>query len=237
MPWNRLFVAGTVAFLGLRQAPRNRTTSALTTLGRRAWRYGLVSLVLIVGALSGCGTRPTQGGMMEQALKLVGLEAVEVPAEMKAAREAVAKLAPPSTLKVRLHAGDQLNSKTPGKSLSLVVKVYKLSGYEHFMQLGYDAFTQPQLRSEDVLSSREVILLPGQRYEVEEALPMGTTHLAVVALFAAPEEFRWRFVFDTRQVAAHGITLGAHRCALSVAQGLPIGSPPEALRLAGTTCR
>lgn len=175
--------------------------------------------------------------MVEKALKLVGLEAVEVPEELKAAKEAAAKLALPLSMHVRIHAGDQLNSAGPGRALSLVVKVYKLNGYEHFMQLPYDAFTQSQLRSEDILSTREVVLLPGQRYEVQEPLPSGTTHLAVVALFAAPEEFRWRFVFDTRQSTKHGITLGAHRCALSVAQGLPVGSSPETLRLAGTTCR
>ncbi len=118
-----------------------------------------------------------------------------------------------------------------------MVKVYKLKGLDQFMQLPYDNFAQSQLRSEDVISTRELILLPGQRYEVEELLPIGTTHLAVVALFATPEEARWRFVFDTRQSAKHGITLGAHRCALSVAQGMPIGSPAEALRLAGTACR
>lgn len=191
----------------------------------------------LVSLLAACGTRPSQGGMIDHALKFVGLEAVDVPADIKAGKEAAAKLALPSTVRLRLHAGDQLNTKSPGNPLSVVVKIYKLKGYEHFVQLGYDAFTQPQLRSDDVLSSRELILRPGQRYEVEEPLPAGATQLAVVALFAAPEEFRWRFVFDTRQTSGQGITLGVHRCALSVAEGSPVGSPVEALRLAGTTCR
>lgn len=204
-----------------------------------AWAHliSTVALCLSAALLASCGTRPAQGGMVEHALKLVGLEAIEVPAEIKAAKEAAAKLAPPSTIKLRIHAGDQLNSRIPGRALSVVVKIYRLKGYEHFMQLGYEAFAQPQLRSDDVLSSRELILLPGQRYEVEEPLPPGTSHLAVVALFAAPEEFRWRFVFDSRQAATQGITLGAHRCALSVADGTPVGSPLETLRLAGTACR
>lgn len=174
---------------------------------------------------------------MEKALKLVGLETVEVPAELKAAKEAAAKLAPPSSVALRIHAGDQLNSAVPRRPLSLVVKVYKLRSHEQFMQLPYDAFAQAQLRSEDVIAAREVVLLPGQRYEVQEPLPSGTTHLGVVALFATPEEFRWRFVFDIRQSAEQGITLGAHRCALNVTQGAAVGSPPESLRLAGATCR
>ena len=175
--------------------------------------------------------------MVEQALKLVGLETIETPAEIKAAKEVAAKLAPPPSMPIRIHAGEQLNSMRPGRALSLVMKVYKLKSHEQFLQLPYDAFTQPNLRSEDVISTRELILLPGQRYEVEELLPPGTTHLGVVALFASPEEFRWRFVFDARQSAKQGITLGAHRCALSVAQGTPLGSPPETLRLAGSSCR
>ena len=197
----------------------------------------LALLFLVCCAIGACGTRPAQGGMVEMALKLVGLEAVEVPAEVKAAKEAAAKMAAPLTLPLRIHASDQLNSATAGRALPLVLKIYKLKDYEQFKILTYDALSQSQVRSEELISSREVILLPGQRYEAEEPLPQGTTHLAVVALFAAPEENRWRFIFDTRQSAKQGITLGAHRCALSVAQGIPQGAAPEALRLAGTSCR
>jgi hypothetical protein len=33
------------------------------------------------------------------------------------------------------------------------------------------------------------------------------------------------------------VTLGVHGCALSVATGDPIDTPPEALRLAGVVCK
>lgn len=214
--------------------PRSKKP-AMPKKAARAFGAGL--LLIACCAISGCGTRPAQGGMAEMALKLVGLETVEAPEEIKAAKEAAAKLAAPLTLPLRIHASDQLNSASSGRALPLVLKVYKLKGYEQFKRLTYDALAQNPVRSEELISSREVILLPGQRYEAEEPLPLGTTHLAVVALFAAPEENRWRFIFDTRQSAKQGITLGAHRCALSVAQGTPQDTPPEALRLAGSTCR
>lgn len=195
------------------------------------------ALVLGAGVLAACGTRPIQGGMVEQALKLVGLQAEAVSEAAKAGKEAAADLTPIPSVQLRIHAGEQLNSANRGQALSLVLKLYKLKTYEDFARRPYDAFTRSEPLSDDVIASREVVLLPGQRYEVNEPLPQGSNYLGVVALFAKPEEFRWRFVFDARQAAKQGITLGAHRCALSVAQGLPVDSPPEALRLAGTSCR
>jgi type VI secretion system protein VasD len=197
----------------------------------------LASSLVLCCLTSACGTRPTHGGVIDKALQFVGLESAETPLDTKAIREAADKFKPATSMSVRVHAGDQLNSTTTGKSLSLVLKIYKLRSYEQFSQLPYEAFTHPQIRNEDVISTREVILLPGQRYEVEEPLSPERAYLGVVALFAAPEGYRWRFVFDAQKSAKQGITLGAHRCALSVSQGTPINTAPESLRLAGSTCR
>ena len=85
--------------------------------------------------------------------------------------------------------------------------------------------------------SRELVLAPRQRHEVIETVTPEASHVAVVALFRAPAEPRWRFVFDARAAARTGITLGLHGCAMSVAEGPVIDAAPETLRVAGVHCR
>lgn len=163
---------------------------------------------------------------------------MEAPAAAPAVSPEMLKaLTSPTKIPLRIHASDRLNSDGANRPLSLVVKIYKLRGYEDFMRAPYTSFAQAPYAHEEVISSRELVLLPGQRYEVEESLPKNVSHLAIVALFKSPEEYRWRFVFDVASSAKEGVTLGAHQCALSVSQGETVGSPPEASRLAGTVCR
>jgi type VI secretion system protein VasD len=204
---------------------------------------------LLCAWLSACGTTPPGEGLLDKALGMVGLQKLEPPAppaapampaitpEMLKALVTPAPAPPPTKIPLRIHASNQLNSDGAKRPLSLVVKIYKLKGHEEFMRAPYASFTQASLSQEEVVSSRELVLLPGQRYEVEENLPKNVTHLGVVALFKSPEAYRWRFVFDVASSTKEGVTLGAHQCALSVSQGETVGSPAEFKRLAGTVCR
>ena len=185
--------------------------------------------------ISACSSAPAGSGLLDKTLGLVGLQKIESPTTVPLSAE---MLKPPSPTKVslRIHASDLLNSDGTKHPLSLVVKIYKLKSYEEFLRTPYTSFSQAHYSQEDVISTRELVLLPGQRYEVEENLPKDVGYLDVVALFKSPEESRWRFVFDVAGSAKEGITLGAHQCALSVSQGETIGSSAEARRLAGTVC-
>lgn len=89
---------------------------------------------------------------------------------------------------------------------------------------------------DEVVEVREVVLAPGERHEAVEAMPEGATHIAVVALLRSPDPQRWKFVFDARDAARTGLVIGLHACAMSVAQGAPLGVPPEARHLAGMRC-
>lgn len=201
--------------------------------GRGALFAGVIAAV---GLLGGCGTTSPGGGLLDKTLGLVGLQTVDSAAATPISPELL-KPAAPTKMPLRIHASDQLNSDGAKRPLSLVVKVYKLKAYEDFMRAPYDAFAQAPYKGDEVVSSRELVLLPGQRYEVEEALPKDATYLGVVALFKSPEAYRWRFVFDLASSAKAGVTLGAHQCALSVSQGETVGSASETRRLAGTVCR
>lgn len=211
-------------------------TKALGGRLRHSRHRPLTAGLLLATALGGCGTNPAGDGLLDKTLGVIGLQKMERPSPAPLTPELLQAIAP-TKIPLRIHASNQLNSDGATRPLSLVIKIYKLKDHEEFLHATYKSFSQGAYTHDDVISSREVVLLPGQRYEVEESLPRGTTHLAVAALFRSPDELRWRFVFDVKTNAKQGVTVGAHQCALSVAQGVPVGSPPEAQRLAGTVCR
>jgi type VI secretion system protein VasD len=198
-------------------------------------------------ALSGCASN----GIVDKSLELVGLKKPEAPAmptelpagtsgDLPTLNGQMPSLASQRQIALRIHAGQVLNSDPGGRSLALVVRIYKLRGTSQFTQFTYPMFagsgTDKPLQGDDVISAKEIVLVPGQKYEMVEPMPRDATHLAVVALFRSPDSQRWRFVFDARAATKTGITLGAHGCALSVAVGEPVGAQPDALRLAGVQC-
>lgn len=207
-----------------------RTPLTRALVRARAW----LGICLLTGLLSACSTQKS-GGLLDKTLELVGLQTIDGSAEAPKKAD-LQKLMGPTRVPLRIHASEHLNSDGSQRALSLVVKIYKLKAHEDFLRAPYAAFVDGQYKADDLLSSREVVLLPGQRYEVEESLPSSATHLGIVALFRSPEPLRWRFVFDLAS-SKDGITLGAHQCALSVSQGDTVGSTPETRRLAGTVCR
>lgn len=187
----------------------------------------------LLAACSGCSSPLVQKG-----LELTGLSAPAVPPE--AAVSAQGTTQQPRQVTLRIHAGEKLNVNNELRSLSVVVRIYKLKRLESFSAAPYSAFGQPAAEGAafggDVVEAREVVLTPGQRHEVVETVPPEAGYLAVVALFRSPAESRWRFAFDTRAAAKTGVTLGVHGCAMSVAEGAPVGAPIEAVRLAGVSC-
>lgn len=195
------------------------------------------ALYLLAGALlsacSGCSSPLVQKG-----LEVTGLSAPAIPPDASAVTQANAPQ--PRKVTLRIHAGEKLNVNNELRSLSVVLRIYKLRRLESFSSAPYSAFGQPAAETAtfggDVVETREVVLTPGQRHEVIETLPPEAGYLGVVALFRSPAESRWRFAFETRAAARTGVTLGVHGCAMSVAEGSPVGTPIEAVRLAGVSC-
>ena len=196
------------------------------------------ALVSACIALGGCASSSSGGGLLDKALEAVGLSK---PAAPEMSPESLAALKQPKKITLRVHAGEVLNTDANGRSLSLVARIYKLRSSAAFLQAPYDSFkdsaSEKQALSNDIVEVREVVLTPGQKYEVVETMPNEASHLAVVALLRAPDPQRWKFIFETKDAARTGVTLGAHACALSVAQGEPLSAPQEVRRLAGMQCR
>jgi type VI secretion system protein VasD len=134
--------------------------------------------------------------------------------------------APPPTeqkLPLRIFTAQNLNAGQGTKALALVVKVYHLRSLDRFEQTPFDSFLDPDKTraalGDDLIDSREVLLLPSQHYVSTEHMPLDTRYLGFVALFRAPAAHRWRFAYDVKRSTTTGITLGVHACAMSSTAG------------------
>ncbi|WP_394387777.1 type VI secretion system lipoprotein TssJ [Roseateles sp. BYS87W] len=192
--------------------------------------------IALAGLVSGCGS--LGGDAMDKTLQAIGLQKPPVADSLKDVP------LPPThrNVTLRLHAGAILNTDPSGRPLATVVRVYRLKNTDSFLQSPYESFhsdtsSKPPPYMQDVIDVRELVLTPGQSAESIEKLGMDVGAIGVVALFRAPQTNRWKFVFDAKQAANSGITLGLHGCAMSVAQGQPLGAAPELLRVAGVRCQ
>lgn len=172
------------------------------------WRSPIVTLALL--ALGGCAA----GSIASTALEMVGIrKPVELPDVQK----------PPRTVAIRLHASPNLNTDADGRPLAVVARIYKLRQNAAFEQAAFDGFlnahNERELLGNDLLEVKEVMLIPGQRYEISEKVTREAYYIGVVALFRAPAERRWRLAFNAADAEKSGITIGLHACALSVGAG------------------
>lgn len=121
----------------------------------------------------------------------------------------------------------------------LVVRVYALKDPTSFEQAPFDTFTDPQKEKStlgaDLLSVREVTLIPGQRYSATEKVSREAQALGIVALFRDPAMQRWKFAFDPAKSEKSGIMVGLHNCAMTVTNGTVIapeqGMPSQPLNM------
>lgn len=169
-------------------------------------------------ALGGCAA----GSIAGMAMELAGIrKAPELPDAQK----------PPRQVPIRLHAGANLNAGPGDQPLAVATRIYKLRQAAAFERAPYLGFLDPQREREllgaDLLEVREVLLFPGQRYEVVERVSREAYYIGVVALFRNPAEQRWRLAFGATEAEKSGVTVGLHACALSA------GSMP----LAGLRCQ
>lgn len=219
---------------GVAQVAFRRTATDMDTQLFASSFARFVTAVGIAAGLAGCATS-SSGGLADSTLEMFGLRKTEIPDEAK-----TAMTPQPKKISLRIHAGEQLNTDPQKRSLSIVVRIYKLRSANAFLATPYKSFgsaeTEKPAFGGDLIDVRELVLTPGQRYEVLETMPLEAHHIGVVALFRAPSEGRWRFAFDSKQAEKTGVTVGVHGCAMSVAAGSPEGAPPETLRLAGVSC-
>jgi type VI secretion system protein VasD len=166
---------------------------------------------LLMAVLCGCGAGGTIAGAV---LQVAGLQR---PPEMPEAQK------PPRNVTIRLHAAATLNGGDNGPPLALVARIYKLRQAEAFERVSYEGFTslhaERELLGPDLLEVKEVLLIPGQRYEVTEKVSRDAGYVGVVALFRQPDGQRWRAAFPVLDAEKAGITIGLYGCSMTVGQG------------------
>lgn len=182
-------------------------------------RLAHVIVIAAVGILSlsvqGCagGAAGALGVVANVALQAAGLKDRGPP--------------PPKMIPLRIHAGFNLNSDDEGQGFAVVTRIYKLRDAGAFMSAPITAFGNP-MRERDALGDsmlevREIVLTPGQRIESSERMTSEMAYLGIVVLFRSPAPERWRVAFSQSDIEKSGVTLGAHGCALSVAEGKVYG--------------
>ena len=92
--------------------------------------------------------------------------------------------------------------------------------------------------AEELVSVREITLLPGKAYDLTLKIPGDATTIGVVGMFRTPYSGRWKLAFDSKQSMDGGITIGAHACAFSASKGVLINEiSAESVRsLVGIQC-
>ena len=202
----------------------------------RRFHYAPLAAPLILGmALSGCA----QVSALQAAGTAVGavLEATGITKKENIDLSKISR-----DLPIKIYAGDQLNLTSNGKPLSLVVKIYVLRSPEHLKTLTYQQITsadgEKEALGEELVSVREIVLLPGKMYDGILKVPGDATTIGVVGMFRAPYQSRWKLGFESKLSFDGGITIGAHACALSASKGsLDFDISPESARsLVGLQC-
>jgi type VI secretion system protein VasD len=220
-------------------------------MSRREIGLWLAIALLMAGCASGPGLPGTSAGasaetgaaaapeagvagllasIRDKALEATGLKAPEAPDSAL----------PDRRIRWRLHASTSLNVTPQGHSLALLTRVYRLRSPDSFLQAPQAVFGDPVREKEalgdDLVSVREVQLLPGQLHETVDKLPRDIGHVGIVALYRHPARGRWRFAFKAAEAEFSGLQIGAHACALSVQTGQPAGLPPDSMRSVAVPC-
>jgi len=177
------------------------------------------------------------GAMKDKALEAIGLKKPEPKIQMPAVPDSAL---PDRTIHWRVHASPSLNITESGESLAVVLRVYRLKSPDAFMSAPMDTFGEPakerQALESDLLSVRELLLIPGQRHELHERVPRTAGYIGVVAQFRQPAAGRWRYAFHAAQAERSGLHIGVHACALSVQQGEPVGVSSADARQVAVRC-
>ncbi|OFA01239.1 type VI secretion lipoprotein [Janthinobacterium sp. HH107] len=176
----------------------------------------LLQALLLTGCAGGA-----LGTLANAALQMAGV--AKPPPELPDAQQ------PPRNVSIRLHAAQRLNTDADGRPLALVARIYKLRQSAAFEQAPYDSFLDAQREKAalgaDLMEVKEVLLVPGQRYEVQEKVSKEAYFIGVVALFRAPATQRWRATFAAADAERSGITVGLHACALSISGTSTLSAP------------
>lgn len=142
----------------------------------------------------------------------------------------------PRKYSVKADADGSLNRDNGGKSLSVVVRVYQLSGAKEFQKLTFDTLASGRPESEflgnELLAMTDLMLVPGAEMTIAEPMVDNVKNIGIVAFFRKPDSHYWRYLFDAEAVRKEGLNFRAQDCYIVPVgiKPLPIPGQPENAR-------
>lgn len=132
---------------------------------------------------------------------------------------------PPKTISVRVDTASNLNADAQGNGLSVILRIYKLKDAATFRQASIATLSDPEtakaLLGQDLVESREELLIPGQYYLLKEKVDSKQGHFAIAIFFRKPNPERWKLVVANNDLTEDKpLIIGAHACAMNVTSGL-----------------
>ena len=122
-----------------------------------------------------------------------------------------------SSVKVTLISSQHVNPDKSGKPLSVVVRVYQLSNKERFEKADFLSLVRADQRvlDKDLLSRREVTLLPDSREIIKEDRKDGAEFIGVMALFREGDQV-WRRVVSLKYLWIKSVKVRLEQRAITV---------------------
>lgn len=132
---------------------------------------------------------------------------------------------PPKNIVLEVHTANNLNADQSGHGLSAVLRIYKLKEASAFNQASMEILSNPestkQALGQDILESKEQLLIPGQRYQFNEKIDAKNGYLALAILFRKPNIQRWKLIVANNDLKeSDPVIIGAHACAMNVTNGI-----------------
>lgn len=172
-----------------------------------------LTLVFMVMSLSGCqsgGVVGAAGKVADAALGVIGLKRADQTPQ-------------PKIVTVELNASSKLNADASGRGLSVVAKLYKLKDANNFLRSSYETFQQSGREKEalgtDLIESKEILLIPGQRYRGSEKLVPEAGFLGLVVLYRDPDPKHWRLALAQSDIGSEGVIIDVRSCAVKLEKG------------------
>ncbi len=160
---------------------------------------------LAISACSSTSAIQIAGAAMNAALETAGLKTPSSPTALRSQ---------PITITTAADA----NTTDEGEPLSVVVRIYQLRSNSAFDNLGYAQVGNPDaekaLFGDALASAREITLLPGRTYQIDEQVTGDVTHIGIAALLRKPASQRWRLAVERRGKERSGLVIGVHACGL-----------------------
>ena len=172
----------------------------------------LIALIL-TAPLTGCAAMGAASTVAQVANFALSAAGITKPADPNATTDTPLKI----------QASNDLNTDHHNRPFSVVVRVYQLKQSSAFQQAFYtiflDADKEKTAFGADVISVKEVTLIPGQTFVNTEKVSATADYIGIVALFHAPASARWKLTFPTKELNKKGIALGVSACSITVDSG------------------